>query len=292
MLAILAEVESNPNSKFLKLPIHLGNPGTHTQTLTGTETFLTSAEKKLVRSYREEAAEFLYFRGVESLTNSTWGRGSIVNRVARVSKGEVRYFSEQKWNKLDQALVEMGILEKSSLVESRSMTPVSMFTLANRLLPKSAYTVMLGSAQLEEGNLQGAAQRFKQVLHSPKTRVTPFAAENLGLLYWQCKDYRRAAMAYSWASNHRGRVLEHNSSVLISGAFSGQKALVTSATRRLREHGYFDGHDEVKGLIETLVRSQTLPAKDGSSHVFISNQTEFEDPLAMALLAPYNTIKP
>ena len=129
MLAVLAEVENDPRSKFFGRNAKIGQPPVLDSPLTGGEPFLTRAERKLVRAYREELEYKCYSRGVFQLCRDRWVREKVVNyeevesRVTRMrSRSKGNAFLRLQARQLSSSQSALSLFDQALAVIHRDST--------------------------------------------------------------------------------------------------------------------------------------------------------------------------
>ncbi|MBL4772013.1 MAG: hypothetical protein JKY61_12950 [Planctomycetes bacterium] len=228
MLEVLAKVQSDPQSKLFAQGIQLGPAQSTEQPLTGKEPFLSAAERKLIRAYREQVEGFLYARAFRSVRDSEWGQAKLVNSnadCAASADAECVAGAARKLSSVNQDIC--------SVIMSTG-DPVGDLKLALNLLPSSRARIVLGLAYQSVGRLAPAIEVLASVESLGSSDYNrAIAAANRALLYWDQAEYVRAAKAYgaSLSSNPSdGRVAIFT---LISSLASGRLDLVAGAEKIL-----------------------------------------------------------
>ncbi|MFT5198920.1 MAG: hypothetical protein ACI87O_001580, partial [Planctomycetota bacterium] len=166
MLAVLAEVERNPRSILLRPKATLGAPPTYNEQVTGSEPFMTSAERKLIRAYREEVAEFLYYRGQSILLETNWANARIVDLAEAQLRIKETSVGPSRFQQLSRALAGKSALLRKAVESVDIDRPLECFVLSNRLLPKDSSKIMIGTTHIEMGSYASAEVILSQVLSS------------------------------------------------------------------------------------------------------------------------------
>jgi tetratricopeptide (TPR) repeat protein len=191
MLEVLAKVQSDPKSKLFAHGIQLGPAQTTTQPITGKEPFLSAAERKLIRAYREQVEAFLYARAFSAVRDSDWGQMKLVNPKADCSLGPDKDTARSVAQKLPG--VSSDLVER---VVSKG-DPVEDLKLSLALIPSDRARIVLGLAYQSVGRNALAIESLATVERSSSPRGSrAIAAANRALFYWDQGEYLRAAKAY------------------------------------------------------------------------------------------------
>ncbi len=284
MLAILAEVEANPRSKFLKLPLRLGNPGAYSETLTGSETFLTSAEKKLVRSYREELVAWLYYRAMGLMADEPVAKAELFDTEQMMRRSERAVHPSRNAEGLRRGWSQHGVGEFPRLE-----CPISCLQGSLRLMDKAAIPSLLALAEIQAGRHSRALAHLEIVMQGTAgPNLKSKTASNLGLLYWRTREYGSASKAYAWAANLNPGNVRATMFALISAGFSDNSAAVTHHAEALEGIGLEPNSREILDIVQFC----RLGASDVPRH---PNLLEFQTTsmstqaleVAKTLLSPY-----
>jgi tetratricopeptide (TPR) repeat protein len=284
MLAILAEIEANPRSTFLKLPVRMGNPGTFAETLTGSETFLTSAEKKLVRSYRDELETWLYYRAMRLMAEAPGVEAELLDAEDMLS-------TASSVVQVDNEEIILGKFWQ----RSKSRTPLLIDT-ARDCIQTGLRLIALPSTQVLQAVEAERAGRFGiahailvRVLHSKaRPEIRAYAANNLGWLYWKTGDYASAGEAYRWAAILDPALVAARVFSLVSSGIAGDVSQVNSISRQLEELRVCPLTGEGQALIRFCeVGAKKAQLESASNAPRIKGSMSGYSDIAQAFLAPY-----
>jgi len=203
VLEVLAEVERAPRSKLLRPPLQLGPGNLGIETWTGGEPFLSSAERKLVRAFREELETYVFYIGQAKMLESQWSKDSMINHA--VSSKEARsHIGRMKRPSIDAASRRLwgngsgGFAHEN--IRDQWQGPNRYFRIAYSLIRRVSTRTMCGLACTNSGQPAMAEREFRSVLHSNAPPLhRSIAGLNLGLLYWESQRFRDASRAYLWA---------------------------------------------------------------------------------------------
>lgn len=287
MLAILAEIEASPRSAFLKLPIRMGNPGTFAETLTGKESFLNSAEKKLVRSYRDELETWLYYRAMRLMAEEPGAETELVDADGMLQSASSILHTE---NAEEEAVLLEYWHRCNRPAPLNIGTARACLETGIRLVSHPSFRVLLG-VEAERAERFGVAHgHFSAVFNSnaPKL-VRAHAVNNLGWLYWQVGNYQLAMRAYHWAATLNPEWVAARVFSLVSSGIAGHRGFVRRNSKILEDMGVSAEMGEGKALIEfCALGARTSPVNQKMERVpdpsdLLSGYPDF----AQAFLAPY-----
>ncbi len=191
MLEVLAQVQTDPQSKLFAKGVKLGGPQSTEQPLTGKEPFLSAAERKLIRAHRERVEAFLYARAFGHVRDSEWGQKKLVNSNADCSESVDSESAMGAAHKLK--LSQPSLLERVMA----SGDPIGDLTLALALRPSSKARIVLGLAYQAAERPSRAIDVLASVERSSASTINrAIASANRALLHWDQADYVQAARAY------------------------------------------------------------------------------------------------
>jgi len=207
----------------------------------GGEVFLHSAERKLMRLFREETEEYCYSRGLEALQLDAWPQGFVLDQQSEVARTQAPR----------NGLVS-GRLRPVQPPASETPDPAmasGWFQRAFDLLPRPRNQVALGVSCLVGGESALAEDHLRNAIRTTgRSPIGYSAAINLGLLHMQIGRWRKARACFRWAqqcgySYHHSLQQQAAGMEWVAGQLEGARLAVLKMEARTQVPG---GESQVK----------------------------------------------
>lgn len=232
MLAVMAEIDADPKSKFFGRQARIGSPPALDEPLTGGEPFLTRSERKLIRAFREEHEYACYSRGLGLLCKDS----DVKERFINVGTGFAGSSFKNREARVDSEVVRKEQGSSRSVGASGSWGPLDWLTRAKALIERASTSSLIGAWYLAKGQTHAASRAFSGVLSGVVGAEQAFVANLNGAI---CSiELGRNADAISLAL----RAVEMEPSrvssrcaLLVAAAKCGRSDVVREQDRQLSE---------------------------------------------------------
>ncbi len=226
MLEVLAQVQTDPQSKLFAKGIKLGAPQSTEQPLTGKEPFLSAAERKLIRAHRERVEAFLYARADKALLDSEWGKRILLNRDEACP-------TQAALGSKPVVSCSLGTSVRARLAGNGD--PVADLCIALSLRPSTRGRILLALAYMSKGRYQAASLQLAspsqgEALSRPDRVLTLL---NQGLLAWEKGRIAEVVSSYAQAKRFVPNDFLSCSMALVAALKTGQEELIRTADQSL-----------------------------------------------------------
>ncbi len=220
----------------------------------GNETFLGSAEKKLVSAYRDELSVYLFYLG--RLRVYSQERAAIflpdTKDMMKMAQDHVNHCHDSgAYRRGIEHLRKNSALARDEFRNIEWESPQSLFLRMSTLSGRDSARIMLGLAYFIEGKHYAAEKIWAKLLFSSHSDLYgDYAARNLGMLYFHQRKFEKAAAAYQHALLLNSESVSNAAYGIISSAHSKDRAGIKFFQSRMLDLGGTSDKQEVRDIVD------------------------------------------